>query len=162
MGGKMTIGQRLKLIRNEAKLSLEKTGAIFDITAQTLSRYENGERRPDNEFLREFGKHFKLSGDWLLYGEPPMRKTINLDKSIEESFFELTHLINAKKAPDVAIPDKLGDYLGKITDDNPDNFILMIEYMLKYASVRKSMFQFFYLFQKPQIDEHLKFLKEGQ
>lgn len=158
----MTIGQRLKLIRSEAKLSLEKAGAIFDITAQTLSRYENGERRPDNEFLREFGKHFQLSGDWLLYGEPPIRKTTDLDKSIEESFFELTNLVNAKKAPDVPIPDTLVNHLGKITEDNPNNFILMIEYMLKYASVRKSMFQFFFLFQKPQIDEHLKFLEQGQ
>ena len=158
----MTIGARLKLIRNEAKLSLEKAGAIFDITAQTLSRYENGVRTPDNDFLREFGKHFKLSGDWLLYDEPPMRKATDMDKSIKVSFFELTHLINAKKAPDVPIPDTLGDFLGNITEDNPDNFILMFEYMLKYASVRKNMFQFFFLFQKPQIDERLKFLKEGQ
>lgn len=157
----MTIGDRLKLIRTEAKLSLEKTGAFFDITAQTLSRYENGLRTPDNDFLRDFGKHFKLSGDWLLYGEPPIRRTTNLDKSIKESFFELTHLINAKKAPDVPIPDTLGDYLGKITEDNPDNFILMFEYMLKYAPVRKNMLQFFFLFQKPMIDEGLKLLEEG-
>lgn len=143
-------------------MSLEKTGAIFDITAQTLSRYENGERRPDNDFLREFGKHFELSGDWLLYGEPPMRKATNLDKTIKESFFELIHLINAKKVPDIAVPDYLGDYLGKITEDNPDSFILMFEYMLKYAPVRKNMFQFFFLFQKPMIDESLKLLQEGR
>ena len=158
----MTIGQRLKLVRKEAKLSLEKAGAIFYVTSQTLSRYENGERRPDNDFLREFGKHFNLSGDWLLYGEPPMRKTTNLDKTIKESFFELTHLINAKKAPDVPIPDTLGDYLAKMTEYNPDSFILMFEYMLKYAPVRKNMFQFFFLFQKPMIDEGLKLLEQGQ
>jgi transcriptional regulator with XRE-family HTH domain len=162
MGDKMTIGQRLKLIRTEAKLSLEKTGALFDITAQTLSRYENGERRPDNDFLREFGKHFNLSGDWLLYDEPPMRKSTDLDRSIKESFFELTHLINAKKVSDVPIPDALGDFLGTITEDNPDNFILMFEYMLKYAPVRKNMFQFFFLFQKPMIDEGLKLLQQGK
>jgi transcriptional regulator with XRE-family HTH domain len=162
MGDRMTIGQRLKLVRNEAKLSLEKTGALFDITAQTLSRYENCERRPDNDFLREFGKHFNLSGDWLLYDEPPMRKATDMDKSIKGSFFELTNLINAKKAPDVPISNALGDFLGKITEDNPDNFILMFEYMLKYAPVRKNMFQFFFLFQKPMIDEGLKLLQQGQ
>jgi transcriptional regulator with XRE-family HTH domain len=158
----MTIGARLKLIRNEAKLSLEKAGAIFDITAQTLSRYENGVRTPDNDFLRDFGKHFKLSGDWLLYGEPPIRKATNLDKDIKESFLELTHLIDAKKVPDVGLPQKIGDSLERVTQDLPENFLIMFEYMLKYASVRKNMFQFFFLFQKPQIEERLKFLEEGQ
>jgi len=157
----MDIGKRLKLVRNEAKLSLDKAGAIFGITAQTLSRYENGERRPDNDFLRDFGTYFNLSGDWLLYGDPPMRKTTNLDKSIKESFLELTHLINTTKVPDISVPDTLGDYLGKLTEDNPDNFLLMFEYMLKYAPVRKNMFQFFYFFQKPLIDDSLKLLKEG-
>jgi len=159
----MTIGQRLKLVRTEAKLSLEKTCVFFGITAQTLSRYENGERRPDNEFLSEFGRHFKLSGDWLLYGESPMRKTTNADKSIKDSFFELTQLINANKSKDIPLTDIIedGDYIGKMTDDNPDNFILMLEYMLKYAPVRKNMFQFFFLFQKPYIDEGIKLLKQG-
>jgi transcriptional regulator with XRE-family HTH domain len=158
----MTIGDRLKLVRNEAKLSLEKAGAIFYITAQTLSRYENGTRTPDNDFLRDFGKHFKLSGDWLLYGEPPIRKGDNLDKNIKESFFELTHLINAKKVPDVGLPEKLGESLERVAQDLPENYLIMFEYMMKYASVRKNMFQFFFLFQKPMIDEQIKFLEKGQ
>lgn len=158
----MTLGQRLKIVRTEAKLSLEKVGSYFNITAQTLSRYENGERRPDNEFLNDFGKRFKLSGDWLLYGDPPMRKTTNADKNINDSFYELVDLIKAteitKDIPEIGI---IGDYIAKITEDNPDNFILMLKYMLKYAPVRKSMFQFFYLFQKPLIDEGIKLLQEG-
>ena len=158
----MTIGDRLKLIRNEAQLSLEKAGAIFDITAQTMSRYENGVRTPDNDFLRDFGKHFKLSGDWLLYGEPPIRKGDNLDKNLKESFFELTHLINARKVPDVGLPEKLGESLERVTQDLPENYLIMFEYMMKYASVRKSMFQFFFLFQKPMIDDQIKFLEKGQ
>ncbi len=157
----MTIGDRLKLIRNEAQLSLEKAGAIFDITAQTLSRYENGVRTPDNDFLRDFGKYFKLSGDWLLYGEPPIRKGDNLDKNLKESFFELTHLVNARKVPDVGLPEKLGDSLERVTQDLPENYLIMLEYMMKYASVRKSMFQFFFLFQKPMIDDQIKFLEKG-
>ena len=56
----MTIGARLKYVRNRFEMSLESTASIFDITAQTLSRYENGRRSPDNEFLEQFGKHFNL------------------------------------------------------------------------------------------------------
>ncbi|MCP4148434.1 MAG: hypothetical protein GY757_11860, partial [bacterium] len=38
-------------------------------------------------------------------------------------------------------------------DDTPENFVLMLQYMLKFPDVRKAMFQFFYLFQKPAADK---------
>jgi transcriptional regulator with XRE-family HTH domain len=141
----MTIGARLKLIRKKNNLKLKEAGEIFDITAQTLSRYENGQRTPDNDFLETFGKYFKLSGDWLLYGEPPIYRAADLDRDIKESFLELSHLINSKEAPGI---------------DIPENFLLLLKYMLKYPRVRQSIFQFFYLFQKPLIDEHPEFLEK--
>ena len=158
----MTIGARLKLVRNKAKLNLEKTAALFDITAQTLSRYENMRRTPDNEFLEAFGKHFNLSGDWLLYGEPPIFKAAEMDKDLKEVFVELSQLINSKKVPNIDIPDKLGAFMEKISEDTPENFLIMLEYMHKFASVRKNIFQFFYLFQKPMMDERIKFLEQGR
>lgn len=151
----MTIGARLKLVRNRFKLNLEKTAAIFDITAQTLSRYENGRRTPDNDFLESFGKHFRLSGDWLLYGEAPIFKASDLDKDVKEVFLELSSLISSKKNHEIAIPKVYNIPLETMGEDIPDNFVLMLEYMLKDAEVRKNMFQFFFLFQKPGADERL-------
>lgn len=155
----MTIGTRLKLIRKRNHLKLHEAGALFDITAQTLSRYENGQRTPDNDFLEAFGRYFKLSGDWLLYGEPPIYRAADLDRDVKESFLELSHLINVKDVPGFDIPEKLDFTLEKLTDDVPENFLVLLKYMLKYPMVRKGIFQFFYLFQKPLIDKHPELLE---
>jgi transcriptional regulator with XRE-family HTH domain len=158
----MTIGARLKLIRKKNKLKLQEAGEIFDITAQTLSRYENGQRTPDNDFLEAFGRNFKLSGDWLLYGEPPIYRAADLDRDVKESFLELSHLIHSKEAPGIDIPKKLDITLQQLSDDIPENFLLLLKYMLKYPRVRQSIFQFFYLFQKPLIDEHPEIFEKVQ
>ncbi|UCH92932.1 MAG: helix-turn-helix transcriptional regulator [Candidatus Aminicenantes bacterium] len=149
----MTIGSRLKMIRKSRNLKLIEVGKIFDITAQTLSRYENDQRTPDNEFLEDFGRHFKLSGNWLLYNEPPIYRKDEQDRDIKESFIEFSNLISSKEVPDIDIPVK-PDLNKKITDDIPENYLLLIKYMLKYPIIRKSIFQFFYLLLKPLIDKH--------
>jgi transcriptional regulator with XRE-family HTH domain len=149
----MTIGDRLKLVRKKSKLNLEQTAAIFDITAQTLSRYENGKRTPDNDFLESFGKHFNLSGDWLLYGEPPIFKAEDLNKDIQGVFYELSSLIRTGSVKGVEIPEVLKDSIDKMILDCPENYITLLHYMLKDPVVRKNIFQFFYLFQKPDSDK---------
>jgi transcriptional regulator with XRE-family HTH domain len=158
----MTIGARLKLIRTKFKLSLEKTGVLFDVTAQTLSRYENGKRTPDNDFLESFGKHFKLSGDWLLYGAPPIFKASDLDKDVKEAFVELSSLLSTKGSHKDIIPEVLRVSMEKLTEDTPENFIMMLEYMLKDEAVRKDMFQFFHLFQKPPADKRMETLENDR
>lgn len=152
----MTIGARLKYVRNKFEMSLERMASIFDITAQTLSRYENGKRSPDNEFLEQFGKHFNLSGNWLLYGEIPVFKASEeTGRDINEAFYELSSLIGAKKIQDIDLLEKLNLKvpLEKLSEDSPESYILLFEYMMKYEEVRRGIFQFFYLFQKPAADE---------
>ena len=158
----MTIGARLKLIRKKNNLKLQEAGAIFDITAQTLSRYENNQRTPDNDFLHAFGKHFNLSGDWLLYDEPPIYRAADLDRNVKESFLELSHLIISKEVPGNDIPEKLDFNLQKITDDIPENYLLLLKYMMRNPIIRKGIFQFFYLFLKPLIDKHPEILESGR
>lgn len=149
----MTIGSRLKTIRKNADLKLIEVGEIFNITAQTLSRYELDQRTPDNDFLHDFGKYFKLNGNWLLYNEPPIYKTDEPERNIKEYFLELSNLISSKDIHDIDITEK-SDFTPKITDDFPENYLLLIKYMLKYPIIRKGIFQFFYLLLKPLIDKH--------
>lgn len=146
------IGTKIKLIRNKYGMTLEHMASLFDITAQTLSRYENGKRTPDNDFLEAFGKHFKLSGNWLLYGEAPIFQPSHLDQDVKDVFMMLSTLIN-KGAVEQEILEKPVDIpLEPVTEDSPENFILMLDYMLKDPEVCKNMFQFFYLFQKTEAD----------
>lgn len=159
----MTIGERLKMIRNKEKLLLKEVGNLCDISAQTLSRYENDQRTPDNEFLKKFVKHFNISSDWLLFGEVPIyRDDQRRDKDVKESFIELSHLISSKDIPGIDRLEKFDLTLEKITDDVPENYLLMLKYMMKNPIIRKGIFQFFYLFLKPLFDEHPELLEKGQ
>ena len=158
----MTIGERLRMIRKKEKLMLKELGDICGITAQTLSRYEKDERKPDYEFLGHFLKHFKISSDWLLFGESPIYKGGELDKEVKESFIELSHLISSKDIPGIDRLEKFDLTLEKITDDVPENYLLMLKYMMKNPIIRKGIFQFFYLFLKPLFDEHPELLEQGQ
>lgn len=150
----MTIGERLRMIRKKKNLLLKQVGDMCGITAQTLSRYEHNERKPDYEFLGHFVKHFNISSDWLLFGESPIYKTAALDRDIKESFIELSQLISSKEIQGLDTPKKLGFTLQKITDDIPENYLLLLKYMMKNPIVRKGVFQLFYLFLKPLLDKH--------
>ncbi|NIM16958.1 MAG: helix-turn-helix domain-containing protein [Candidatus Aminicenantes bacterium] len=157
----MTIGERLRMIRKKENLLLKEAGSACGISAQTLSRYENNDRKPDYEFLGRFVKHFNVSTDWLLFGETPIYRAADLDRDVKESFIELSDLIRSKKIPDLNIPSKL-DFTKKISDDIPENYLLLIKYMLKYSLIRKGIFQFFYLLLKPLIDTHPKLSESDQ
>jgi len=158
----MTIGERLRMIRKKEGLMLKEIGDICGITAQTLSRYEKDERKPDYEFLGLFVKHFNISSDWLLFGESPIYKAGELDKDVKESFIELSQLISTKDIPGIDRLEKFDITLEKITDDIPENYLLMLKYMMKNPIIRKGIFQFFYLFLKPLFDKHPELLEQGE
>jgi len=156
----MKIGYRLSLVREKCGLTLDKVAAMFGISPQTLSRYENEKRTPDVEFLEAFGKKFNVSGSWLLYGEPPIfnKKNPEGDTAIpadkKDRFMALRGRIQAENKGEISgsgivtVPLK-----GKMTEDTPESYLAMLEYMVKDPQVRENMFHFFYLFQKPVADK---------
>jgi len=157
----MNIGERLRMIRKKRNLLLKEAGAICGISAQTLSKYEKNDRKPDYEFLGRFVKNFNVSADWLLFGEPPIYKAADLDRDITESFIELSNLVSSKDIPGIDTPVKF-DFTQKIIDDIPENYIILIKYMLKYPMIRKGIFQFFYIFLKPLIDKDSEISETSQ
>jgi transcriptional regulator with XRE-family HTH domain len=142
----MTVGQRLRMIRKQENLLLKEVGTICGITDQSLSRYERDQRSPENEFLKRFVTHFKLNTDWLLFGTPPIYKVDEQERDVKKSFIELSEMIKSKDGPGIDTQN--------ITDDIPENYLLMIKYMKNYPIIRSGIFQFFYLLLKPMIDNH--------
>ena len=98
----------------------------------------------------------------MLYGEPPIRKGGELDRDVKASFIELLHLISSKDIPGIGRPEKFDVTLERITDDIPENYLLMLKYMMKNPIIRKGIFQFFPLFLKPLIDNHPELSEEGE
>lgn len=152
-----SIGERLKIVRKQFGLKQDQIAKTFDIGADTVSRYETGGRTPDNVFLEEFGKHFNVSGDWLLYGEPPIfRESTRQKKNVTESFLELSTLITSNPLLTSDLPDSFKASLDKLGEGTPQNFLIMLAYMMSEPILRQKMFQIFHIVLKPAADERIK------
>ncbi len=137
-------------IKSQAVRGIEKFACPF------VSRYEKGERAPDNEFIEEFGRRFNLSGNWLLYNEAPIYKSTGAGKDIEGLFLELSVLLKNAGIAALHSKDTASDVvkasLEDLTDDSPENYILLLEYMKKDPAVRQDVFRFFHLISKDRSD----------
>ncbi|MBS4917552.1 MAG: helix-turn-helix transcriptional regulator [Clostridiales bacterium] len=58
--------ERLKQLRKQQKLTLERFGAQLEVSKQTPCRWENGERQPSLEMLARIAEFYGVSTDYLL------------------------------------------------------------------------------------------------
>ena len=70
--------ERLKSLRGN--MSQAEAAAKIGITAQTLGRYENEQRKPDSETILLICKHYGVSADYLLGLSDS--KSVDLDMKI--------------------------------------------------------------------------------
>ena len=61
-----TIGDRLRKIRKDNKLSQKAFGKICGVSQLTLLRYETNYRGPDMKFLLKMSKNFNVNVNWVL------------------------------------------------------------------------------------------------
>ena len=66
---KKTIGELIKEIRKENKLTQKEFGDKFFLSPKTISNYENMDRMPDLEFITKVCDEFNLSLDYFTNSE---------------------------------------------------------------------------------------------
>jgi len=57
---------RLKELRQEKNMTLSKLGKEVGLTNATISRYESGLRKPNQDVLEELANFFEVTTDYLL------------------------------------------------------------------------------------------------
>ncbi|HEY4543895.1 MAG TPA: helix-turn-helix transcriptional regulator [Tissierellaceae bacterium] len=72
--------KRLRSLREQHKISQKDFAEILGVSNVVLSRYENGERKPDYDMLIKIAEHFDVSVDYLL------GKSNSVQLSDEEEF----------------------------------------------------------------------------
>ena len=88
--------ERLKSLRGN--MSQAEAAAKIGITAQTLGRYENEQRKPDSEVILMLCKYYKVSADYLLglsdveSVDPDIQATCELIGLSEEAVNKLSDL----------------------------------------------------------------------
>lgn len=58
--------KRLRILRKKQKISQKDFAKILGVSNVVLSRYENGERKPDYDILIKIAEYFDVSVDYLL------------------------------------------------------------------------------------------------
>lgn len=66
MFDKKIFGNNLKQLRTSQQLTLEQLGEIFNVTKQTVSRWETGTRLPTIEVIYDIADYFNISIDSLV------------------------------------------------------------------------------------------------
>ena len=62
----MTLGQKLKEIRNKFGLSQEQLAEIMNVSRQAITKWESDSGLPDVSNLQELSKVFGVTVDYLL------------------------------------------------------------------------------------------------
>lgn len=80
---KRTIGERLRALREEAKLTQDEAGEIAGTTKQSVSQIENGRTKvPGGLFVYRWAKRYGVSLEWLITGEGPRTAGTQLDPEL--------------------------------------------------------------------------------
>ncbi|MCP4213702.1 MAG: helix-turn-helix transcriptional regulator, partial [bacterium] len=138
------IGARIREARKKRGCTQESIARHFDVDKSTISKYESGINTPDIEFLQSFARHFKINGDWLLFGEPPMFKAGQLNRDLVGMLLEL--LASLREAESVErsrdqVPGLIRHSLENLTEDTPDNFLVLMNYMANDHVARREIFK---------------------
>ncbi len=78
----MTPGERVKQIRKENDLTLEKFGEKVGVTKQTISRIENGINSLTEQMILSISRVFDINEEWLRTGEGEMTKEIDKENQL--------------------------------------------------------------------------------
>ena len=70
---------RIKKVRTDSKLSMEKFGERIGITKSSVSLLESGKNNPSAQTLKLICKEFNINYDWLVTGEGNQEKDIDID-----------------------------------------------------------------------------------
>ena len=84
------IGQRIRILRKEKRLSQLELANRLDINMDHLSRIENGNKGMSLDLLTEFSKYFSVSTDYILFGSKQnteeLKEIISIIQSLLEEF----------------------------------------------------------------------------
>ena len=73
------MNERIKMVRKNEGLTLEKFGERIGITASSCSTIENGKTNPSDQTIRSICREFNVSETWLRTGEGEMYNRLDDD-----------------------------------------------------------------------------------
>lgn len=76
------LNKRIRLIRDEEKLSQEKFGKVIGVSRDTIANIEAGRIEIKDIFIASICREFRINEDWLRTGKGEMKKGRNKNEEI--------------------------------------------------------------------------------
>jgi len=97
---KKTIGDRIRLARENRGLDQKSLSEKVDVAVRTLQRWEKGLQVPDSNYLVLLAKHTGVRPEWLLIGEGDMYPVLQSHgKNISVERVTTLHKVNLVNIP---------------------------------------------------------------
>ena len=114
----MAIGERLKELRKNAKISQEKLGKLVNVSQQAVAKWENNVAEPDQKTLLKIAEFFNVSTDYLLGREHKQ----SLAEIENNKLQKILNDIGAEPLKDLYPIPLLGDVVAGIPIESPELF----------------------------------------
>lgn len=75
-----TVGERIKEIRDDQHLNLEKFGQRIGVSKSTMSNIENNNRNATDHMIKSICREFGYNEEWLRTGEGSRKTDIDIDE----------------------------------------------------------------------------------
>ncbi len=120
----MTIGERIKAVRTDKKLTLEKFGEKIGIKKSSLSQIENGKVNVTDRVIKSICREFNVNEHWLLTGEGDMFLRLSRNDEIA------AYVARIMKDEDAYYQQKMLAFLTKLSPEMVQKLIEVAEDIL--------------------------------
>lgn len=121
------MNERIKLVRKNANLTLEKFGKRIGITAASCSTIESGKSNPSNQTILSICREFRIREEWLRTGEGEMMIADSQRDKLQHFFADVLS----------TAPDERSAFVAALDDLPPEFWPLVAELARKYADSLK-------------------------
>jgi len=95
----ITVGGRLRSLRNSMKRTLKEESEIFEVSLNSVFRWEHDLAIPKKSMLRRIADYYDVSFEWLLFGEGEEKKaaqnnTVNIESCIEKQLLRMFKILS--------------------------------------------------------------------
>lgn len=115
---------RIKLIRNNEKLTQEEFGEKLDMTRNKVFNLESGRKIIKSDDIEKICSTFNINEEWIISGKGSMYKSSDKNKSISNS---MSYMIREKEFNNV---------VSKLSSLNGDEFKI-VSNLINFFSERK-------------------------
>ena len=124
----MEINEKIQFIRNANGMNKKQFSELLEVSQPTIARYENGERVPDFNFLKNFIEKLHINPDWIFFNTEPILLDVD-DNFIVNQNNDLLKDISLILSPE-ELNKKLNDILfehvlNQISTENEENFSIV-------------------------------------